>query len=114
MGKTTLTVLKAKHLVDVDGGVVVSDPYVVIEGARIKSWGNQIDMPSLEPETVIVDLKDRCILPGLINSHVHLCLPSAGKPFYYQQSNELALLTAVRNIQSLAGLYGCRRQMRGR
>jgi imidazolonepropionase-like amidohydrolase len=99
MGTRTLTVLKAKHLVDVDGGVVVSDPYVVIEDSRIRSWGSQINMPPLQPETVIVDLADRCILPGLINSHVHLCLPSEGKPFYYQQSNELALLTAVRNIQ---------------
>jgi len=99
MGQGTLIVLKAKNLVDVDGRVVVSDPYVIIDGARIKSWGNQINMPPPGPETAIVDLKDRCILPGLINSHVHLCLPSEGKPFYYQQSNELALLTAVRNIR---------------
>jgi imidazolonepropionase-like amidohydrolase len=99
MRQGTLTVLKSKHLVDVDAGVVVSNPCVVIDGARIKSWGNQIDLPPPGPETVMVDLKDRCILPGLINSHVHLCLPSEGKPFYYQQSNELALLTAVRNIR---------------
>lgn len=99
MGNRTLTVLKAKQLVDVDGGVVVSDPYVIIEGSHIRSWGSQINMPPLEPETVVVNLAGRCILPGLINSHVHLCLPSGDKPFCYQQSNELALLTAVRNMQ---------------
>jgi len=99
LGQGTLTVIKAKSLVDVEGGVVVSNPYVVIDGGRIKSWGNQSSMPPPGPETVIMDLKDRCILPGLINSHVHLCLPSEGKPFYYQQSDEMALLTAVRNMR---------------
>ena len=99
MGSRKPTVLKAKYLVDVDGGIVVSDQYVIIEGSRIRAWGSQVNMPPLEPEAIIIDLSHRCILPGLINSHVHLCLPSGGKPFYYQQSNELALLTAVRNIQ---------------
>jgi imidazolonepropionase-like amidohydrolase len=38
-------------------------------------------------------------MPGLINSHAHLCVPSGGQPFYLEQSDEMALLTAVRNMR---------------
>ena len=100
MAEKTVTVIKAKLLVKVDDGTVVPDPFIVIEGSRIRSWGQQSSMPPLpEGKAVLLNLAERCILPGLINSHVHLCLLSEGKPFYHQQSKELALLTAVRNMR---------------
>lgn len=100
MAEKTVTVIKAKLLVKVDDGTVVPDPFIVIEGSRIRSWGQQSSMPPPpEGKAVLLNLAERCILPGLINSHVHLCLLSEGKPFYHQQSKELALLTAVRNMR---------------
>ncbi len=99
MADETVTVIKAKHLVNVDDGTVVCDPFVVIKGSRISSWGQPNSTPPPERRAVLLDLAERSLLPGLINSHVHLCLLSEGKPFYHQQSKEMALLTAVRNMR---------------
>jgi imidazolonepropionase-like amidohydrolase len=56
-------------------------------------------MPAIDHKVSVVEYPDAYLLPGLINSHVHLCLPSGGLPFHLRQSNEMALLTAVRNMQ---------------
>jgi imidazolonepropionase-like amidohydrolase len=91
--------LKADRLVDVERGSVVAQPCVVIEGERIKGWGRQQDLPSMGADDSVLDLRQQTVLPGLINSHVHLCLPSGGTPFHHCQSNERAVITALRNLQ---------------
>ena len=92
-------VLKADRLVDIEHSRVVAKAYIVIEGERIKAWGRQHDLPAIGADDSILDLPQQTILPGLINSHVHLCLPSGGTPFHYPQSNERAVITALRNLQ---------------
>ena len=93
------TVLTVKGLVDVDSQVLLEDAFVAIKGGRIARVGLQPDMPEPADETAVLDFSRQYLLPGLINSHAHLCLRSAGKPFHYRQSDELALLSAVANMQ---------------
>ena len=92
------TVLKAAVL-DVDKGRVIPDGYVLVAGEKIRSWGNRTDLPSLSSDTAVLSFPNQTLLPGLINSHAHLCVPSEGQPFHLEQSDDMALLTAVRNMR---------------
>lgn len=64
-----LVALKAARLIDVTSGKVVKDPVVLIEGEKIKAVGPDVVIPA---EARIVDLGTSTLLPGLIDSHVHL------------------------------------------
>jgi imidazolonepropionase-like amidohydrolase len=92
-------VLKAAAVLDVDKGRVVPDGFVLVAGEKIQSWGNRVDLPSVPPDTAVLSFPRQTLIPGLINSHAHLCVPSGGQPFYLKQSDEMALLTAVRNMR---------------
>jgi len=94
-----LTVLKAAAVLDVDNGRVIPDGYVLVDGEKIRSWGKRVDLPSLPPDTALMSFPRQTLLPGLINCHAHLGMPSGGQPFYLEQSDEMALLTAVRNMR---------------
>ena len=94
------TVLKAATVLDVDNGGVIPDGYVLVDGEKIRSWGHRVDLPSLPPDAAVLSFPQQTLLPGMINSHAHLCGPSGGQPFYLEQSDEMALLTAVRNMRS--------------
>lgn len=92
------TVLEASAVLDVAQGRVINDGYVLVADDKIHSWGALRDRPPLSPDTVVSSFPRQTILPGLINSHAHLCLPSGGQPFHLRQTDEMALLTAVRNM----------------
>ncbi len=64
-----LVALKAARLIDVTSGKVVKDPVVLIEGEKIKAVGPDVVIPS---DARVVDLGASTLLPGLIDSHVHL------------------------------------------
>ena len=93
------TVIKAAAVLDVDKDRVIPDGFVLVAGGKIQSWGNRVDLPTLSPETAVLSFPQQTLIPGLINSHAHLCVPSGGEPFYLKQSDEMALLTAVRNMR---------------
>ena len=93
------TVLEAAAVLDVDRGQVIDNGYVLVAGEKIRSWGRRVDLPSLPPDAAVLSFPRQTLLPGLINSHAHLCMPSEGQPFYLKQSDEMALLTAVRNMR---------------
>ena len=92
-------VIETAAIVDVDQGRIIPDGYVLVAGEKIRSWGNRTDLPALTSDTVVLSFPHQTLIPGLINSHAHLCVPSGGQPFYLEQSNEMALLTAVRNMR---------------
>ena len=75
------TILKAAAVLDVDRGQVISDGYVLVDDERIQSWGPQAELPLLPPDTKILSYPGQTLLPGLINCHAHLCMPSGGQPF---------------------------------
>jgi imidazolonepropionase-like amidohydrolase len=91
------TVIKAAVL-DVDQGRLIPEGYVLVAGDIIRSWGRRADLPDLPSDAATLSFPRQTVIPGLINSHAHLCLPSEGQPFHLEQSDEMALLTAVRNM----------------
>jgi imidazolonepropionase-like amidohydrolase len=61
-------VLRAARMLDMDAGVLIADPVVVVEGDRIAA----INPAALPAGAAILDLGDTCLLPGLIDMHTHL------------------------------------------
>lgn len=92
------TVLEVAAMLDVEHGRVVNDAYVMVEGGKICACGETKDRAPLPPDAIVRKFPRQTLLPGLINCHAHLCVPSGGQPFYLRQSDEMALLTAVRNM----------------
>ena len=95
------TLVKAKGLVDVNKGKVIQDPVVIVERDKITAVGSQEQgRPPSRPHEVL-DFHGKYILPGLINSHAHLTMISDGRPnpVWYQEPNEIFLLTAARNAR---------------
>ena len=64
-----LTVLKAAHLFDSVSGKLVSDGVVVVDGDKIVKVGSNLEVP---PGARVIDLGDATLMPGMIDSHVHL------------------------------------------
>ncbi|MDR7544195.1 MAG: amidohydrolase family protein [Armatimonadota bacterium] len=60
---------------------------------------------ALLPDTEVIDLPDCTILPGLIDAHVHLCLPGDGTPFPRAVTEPRGVVhaIAVRNAATALG-----------
>lgn len=61
--------VKARRLLDVKTGQYVERPVVVVRGDRIEKVGSEIP-----PGAKVLDLGDRVLLPGLIDTHTHVLL----------------------------------------
>ena len=84
-------VLRAARLVDPAEGTVLRDVAILVEGDRIVSVGPAADAPE---GVAVIDLGDRTLLPGLIDSHTHICLVpgySARPPVLYKTNPFRAL-----------------------
>jgi len=51
---------------------VIHDAAVVVEGGDIAWVGPTAATPRTHPDTVVVDLDGRCVLPGFVDAHTHL------------------------------------------
>ena len=70
-----VTVLRAKRMLDVERGVIVSDPVIIIDGETITSVGVAPPPPAANAKTI--DLGDVTLLPGLMDMHTHISIGSA-------------------------------------
>lgn len=102
------TVIRARKLIDGTGNRPLDYPMVVLKDSRIVDVGNedQLDPPRGEYVKQIT-LENETLLPGLIDSHVHLALGTRGS--YEEMMNETDgthLLTGVSNAREalLAGI----------
>jgi imidazolonepropionase-like amidohydrolase len=62
-------VLRAARLFDGTSDTVIRNGAVVVQGNRIVAAGANVDVPA---DAQVIDLGDMTLLPGLIDSHVHL------------------------------------------
>jgi imidazolonepropionase-like amidohydrolase len=70
----TITVLRADRLFDGTGAPPVDNPTVVIDGQKIISVG------AVPAGATVVDLPGATLLPGLVDTHVHLAFDASPDP----------------------------------
>lgn len=72
-----LTVLRAAWLFDGTSATVTRDPTVVLDGGTITAVGVSIPVPE---GAAVIDLAGATLLPGLVDSHVHLVFDASDDP----------------------------------
>ena len=72
-----LTALRAAWLFDGTGSALIPDPLVVIDGGTIVAVGSGAPAPD---GADIVDLGGAALLPGLVDTHVHLAFDASADP----------------------------------
>src|SRR6266480_3627183 len=83
-------------LIDGLGGEPLLDWAVAVEGDRIAWLGPSAQAPAFAPEAVI-DAGGRTLLPGMINSHVHLCNDGAADLFGQVMNDSIPIAT-IRSV----------------
>ncbi len=63
--------LHCGQLIDTEKGAVLTKKTVIVSGEKIKAIKNGFVVPE-NPEDVVVDLKSKTVMPGLIDMHVHM------------------------------------------
>ncbi|HSP13105.1 MAG TPA: amidohydrolase family protein [Salegentibacter sp.] len=63
--------IQAGKIIDTKNGKVLTDKTIIISGDKIRSIENGFLSPEKDADTLI-DMKDKTLLPGLIDMHVHL------------------------------------------
>jgi imidazolonepropionase-like amidohydrolase len=72
-----LTALRATWLFDGTGDALVPDPLVVIDGGTIAAVDSGVAAPD---GADVIDLGGAALLPGLVDTHVHLAFDASADP----------------------------------
>ena len=81
--QTQQTLIRAGRLIDTNQKTVKNNIDILVEGNRIIEVGKNLKLTSGKT----VDLRDKTVLPGLIDSHTHICLTpdySSNPPVLYK------------------------------
>jgi len=73
MAKAKERVIKGKTLIDGNGGPVLRDPVIVVEGSRIKSIGSK-DKVAIPNGVEVIDASHCTLMPGMMDLHIHLSM----------------------------------------
>jgi len=94
------TLYKGFTLIDGNGGQVQENSYFIVEDKRISKIGKVDELQNIEG-IEIVDLSGKYVMPGLINSHVHITLEPVGDPFglINSESHAKTTIRAVANLK---------------
>jgi len=90
------TLIHAGHLVDPGEGSVQAGIDLLVEGDRIAKVGPKLAAPAGAAE---IDLREMTVLPGLIDSHTHVCLT----PDYQEKNPVLYKTNPYRALEALSG-----------
>lgn len=71
-----ITVLRGGTVIDGVAAEPIHDGAIVIEGRRIKAVTTSSKLPSVPEDSAVIDVKGKTVLPGLMDMHTHLCIPS--------------------------------------
>jgi imidazolonepropionase-like amidohydrolase len=111
-----VTAIRAGRLLDPDGGRVLANQIIVVEGTRIRDVGPNVAIPA---GAQVIDLSRMTVMPGLVDAHNHLALTYKPEPennvYYYtyvQESTALRAIQAASNgMQMLASGFTIVRDM---
>lgn len=95
--------ISAGRLLDGLGGPVRAPGAVLVRDGRIAEVFGGVPPPeAVPPDVERVALPDCTLLPGLIDAHVHLCLPGDGTPFPEAVAEPRGVVQAIalRNAQT--------------
>jgi imidazolonepropionase-like amidohydrolase len=101
--------LRAKRMLDVERGVIVNEPVIVVDGDRIQAVGTVVPK-----DARVIDLGDVTLLPGLFDMHTHLSVgrtPETKPMEYYGGPVDHALQAAL-NARDVDGRLHARRHHR--
>ena len=96
--------LKNCSILDVIGKRVLQGRSILIEGSQIKKIGGMEESGTLEkglPKGSVFELEGKLVMPGLIDSHVHLSVIQGS-------SESVTLLENLRATETLKVLYGAK------
>src|SRR4051794_15570918 len=90
------TVIRAGRLLDPEGGRILADQIIVVEGNRIRDVGANLPIPA---GAQVIDLSRMTVMPGLVDAHNHLALTYKPEPennvYYYTYVQESTALRAI-------------------
>ena len=92
----TVTVLKAARMFDGRSDATTANAVVVIEGSRIRDVGSGLPVPA---GATVVELGDATLLPGFIDSHMHLTF-EAGEDYVYSFFEDLRRTVAEEALRA--------------
>lgn len=97
-------------LIDGTGRSPVSSSDILVEGNKIRKIGQDIDIPE---EAKIIDASKYTVMPGLIDSHVHICLNGEPSVFDILQYSPgmIQLMGAYNALETLRSGYTSIRDM---
>ena len=68
-----VVVIRAGHVLDVKTGKTLSNQTILIQGGKIASVGSDTPVPA---GAQVIDLPNATVLPGLIDAHTHITMPT--------------------------------------
>lgn len=95
----TKTLFKGFTLIDGNGGKPVENSYMLVEGERLVKLGKVEELEDME-DVKVVNLDGKTVMPGLIDSHVHITMEPIGDPKTVL-GHESNAKTAVRGVNNL-------------
>jgi len=97
------TAIRAGTLIDGTGAAPVRNAVILVQGDRITAVGTNVQVPA---GATVIDLSGATVLPGFIDSHVHLAFRTIGDGDWQhagltEMPSQLALLGAAHAQQTL-------------
>jgi len=121
----TKMIVLAGRLFNAAGSTVLEDQAVLVENGRVSKVGRRADFGDLTGDTEVVDARDRFVMPGLINVHVHLMFMYAVGPTDRHKGRSAAdcavhatrvaavlLAQGITTARDMAGTHGVPLEMR--
>jgi imidazolonepropionase-like amidohydrolase len=97
--KPNSVLIKGGKLIDGTGAAPITGADVLVEGKSIKSVGKDIQAPA---DAITIDARSKTVMPGLIDSHVHLwgCM-QGGIQEWLTRPLELSVIKAISDAKAM-------------